>query len=562
MSKIRSVLTDKTLWIILSLSCVIRLYIWHVTPLMAKDGVFYIDIARHFIQGNFYEGLQHPYHPLYPMFISLGSTMGIDFETSGRLISLIFGTSSVAIIYIFGKKIFDSQIAFLSAAILAFHPYAARLSANVRCDSMYLFFYLLGFGLGYRAIVSKRSYVFFLTGMVSALAYLTRPEGISIIVILSIWIGIQLITGFGKSCLKNNLKGLCLLFIGFLIFSMPYIGSLRCYNNSWMFTQKKQVSDISGVATIKDILYNSQNEETNEQPDTVSNKLPYSESLYKDTTHNQGHKYVPHLSPAQVLKSKHFKSFYKVLNVFLITLHYPFFIFFTIGIIYILKDPKTKIINFYILSYIILFLFILYFLHVSQGYLSYRHLMNVVLIVFFWTGIGINKTYSWLIGKFTIWQYSQPGSIPLRAGVIFLCLIMAFFLPKTLRSSKWAGIYKDAGVWIQAFYPDVPIILTNDARVAFYANTQRVEIPRKSSYEEIIAYARLKKIDLIVVTNSIIKDDPAFFSKIGCSDLKKVYKLSTKGRKVAIYQVVNVQLDMPEFQANESYVQDHKIMPY
>lgn len=549
MNQRENVITDKTLWVILLVACIIRLYIWYVTPIISTDGISYINTAKHFMSGNFYEGLKHPYHPLYSLFIAVVSSMGIGFETAGRLVSLFFSTLSVAVVYFFGKKMFDWRIAIISAILLAFHPYAARLSAEVRCDSMYLFFYLLGFGLGYLAIAVKKLYFFFLAGAASAFAYLTRPEGISVILILSIWIGIQLIK-FERPYWGNCLKNFCVLFVGFLIFSSPYLLYLRDYTNSWTFTQKKQLSDISGITTMGDMMHDFPKWEIDEATSTPRDNFPHDKIIGKNVS-KQGYKSSPKAIPKHTSVLKYLQPIGTVLNEFVVTIHYPFVIFLIIGITGIIKNNRDMTVTFYITSYIVLFLFILYFLKLTSGYAGHRHFLSGALITLFWTGIGINNTYSWLIKKIPKLQPAQADNILSRSGIIFLCLVIAFFLPKTLKSFKSEGIYKDAGVWIKTFYPDVPAILTDDAIIAFYADVQRLEIPEKNTYKKLVTYARAKKVNLIAVTDDIVDYVPDFFSRINHSDLKELYKGTSKNEKVVIYQVIHEQRSKATLHADE-----------
>lgn len=549
MNQREHVITDKTLWMILLVACIIRLYLWYVTPIISTDGISYINTAKHFIAGDFYEGLKHPYHPLYSLFIAVVTLMGIDFETSGRLVSLFSSTLSVAVVYIFGKRMFGLRIAIISAILLAFHPYAARLSAEVRCDSMYLFFYLLGFGLGYLAITAKKLYLFFLAGVASAFAYLTRPEGLSVILILSIWIGIQLIKS-ERPCWGNCLKKLCVLFIGFLIFSSPYLLYLRDYTNSWTFTQKKQLSDISGITTMGGMVHDLQKWEIDETTNAPGNTFSHDKMVRKNDS-NQGYKPSPKAIPKHTSVLKYLQPIGTVLNEFVITIHYPFVIFLIIGITGIIKSNSDMTVNFYITSYIVLFLFILYFLKLTSGYAGHRHFLSGALITLFWTGAGINNTYSWLMKKIPKWQPVQADNILSRSGIIFLCVVITLYLPKTLKSFKSEGIYKDAGVWIKTFYPDVPAVLTDDAIIAFYAGVQRLEIPKTNTYKQLITYARIKKINLIAVTDDIVDYVPDFFSKINHRDLKELYRVTSKKEKVVIYQVIDQQQSKAKLRTDE-----------
>ena len=543
MDKIKNALTDKMLWILLSLACIVRLYVWYVTPVLAKDGISYINIAKHFINGNFAGGLTHPYHPLYPLFISLGSVANLEHELSGRIISLLFSILSILTVYIFSKRLFNPQLAFITALLIAFHPYSVRLSVDVRSESLYFFFYMLGFCLGYAALTTKESYLFLLTGTTSALAYLTRPEGVSIIVILSAWIAVHSIRDFKKPHWYVGPRNLCLLLIGFLIFSCPYLLYLKHHTHSWTLTQKKQLSKISGI----NILLNDKNKVLSKRKCDIP-KWETSETLLnaeKDLSSRSGNfntnsgayqknKSAPDTKTRHISIKKYLKPLFKIFNAFADALHYPFLIFLMIGILSAVRNHTHKLINLYILSYIILFLFILYFLKLSSGYASVRHLMNIVLVTIFWTGLGVKNTYDWLIR----WQKQPSQNLFSAKGIVFLCLIITLFLPKTLKSFKQESIYIDAGLWIKTFYRDVPIILTDEPRVAFYANTLRLAVPKKMSYDKFIKYAKQKKVKLIIVSEDINTFIPDFFTKIHQSDMKKLIELSAKEKKVIIYETL------------------------
>lgn len=138
-----------------------------------------------------------------------------------------------------------------------------------------------------------------------------------------------------------------------------------------------------------------------------------------------------------------------------------------------------------------------------------------------------------------------------EAVLFFLCVVITLYLPKTLKSFKSEGIYKDAGVWIKTFYPDVPAVLTDDAIIAFYAGVQRLEIPKTNTYKKLITYARTKKINLIAVTDDIVDYVPDFFSKINHRDLRELYRVTSKKEKVVIYQVIDEQQSKAKLHADE-----------
>ena len=131
-------------------------------------------------------GLGHDYHPL--IFFESWRCYTRLFQTWNcpvRLYLILFGTLTVIVFYLIGKSVFDQRVSFVSSVILAFHPYAVRFSADIISEATYFFFFISALGLGYFAITNRKLLLFVLTGICSALAYLTRPEGIGVIIIVA-----------------------------------------------------------------------------------------------------------------------------------------------------------------------------------------------------------------------------------------------------------------------------------------------------------------------------------------------------------------------------------------
>lgn len=537
-------LREKQFWILLLLSGFVRIYVWCVTPVIGRDGFDFINIAKNFSGDNFYKGLEHAFHPLYSLFISWCSISGIGFVSSGRIVSLVFGILAVIAVYVIGKKMFNPAIAFLSAFLLAVHPYAVRLSVDVMSDSTYYFFYILGFGFGYAAINSKKQRFFLFAGMAASLAYLTRPEGVSVLLLTGVWTVIKTAKGFlprrsripflklqtkewDSIPIKDSIKVLSFLLIGFLIFAFPYIGYLKHETGSWTLTKKKQITEISGIATIATIINKAES-----QPD----QLQQSPILQKREPKPD---------------NKYIQAFYHILLQYADAIHYPIILFLIIGVFNIILNRNNINSNLYIATYAGLFLVILFFLKITAGYASYRHLMTIVLVTLFWAAIGMNNVFYWFINrkwgeglaKYTINDSERQtfglSIINSKKGIIFLCLIAALCLPKTLKPHRQEKVVrKEAGIWIKEHHGGVPTILTDNLIIALYADADSFNLSDDIvSYKEIVDYAKLKGVDYLVVTESIIKYCPDFFENINHADIKKLVEFNDKRNKVVIYQV-------------------------
>ena len=371
-------LKDKYLWILLIASLSVRIYIGIFTYVIQTDSVAFMQNAEYFANGDFLSGLRHDYHPLYSLIMAGLYKIVPNMELSGTITSIFFGTLTVIAFYLIGKGIFDQKIAFVSSVILAFHPYAVRFSADIISESTYFFFFISALGSGFFAITKSRHLLFALSGICSALAYLTRPEGIGILFIV---IGWCLLKDFVKIKIawKEKLVSILILVISFLAISSPYLIYIKNETGVWHLTKKKNASRIAGV---KKMLSAPKNEpakqriRSNSHP-TPSHQIPnlshpgrQSGSGLKSHTQTQDkNKGIVTKSSADTTKQTisnkvnlrtHLGSVLYVARKYLSTFHPFLFVFLIMGIVSWTRIKREQLFGFYIITIIILYLFILY----------------------------------------------------------------------------------------------------------------------------------------------------------------------------------------------------------
>ena len=271
--KTKSFFNDRYIWLILIISLSVRIYLSIFTYVIKNDSVAYMQNAKYFASGDFSSALGHDYHPLYSLIMAVLYKAVPNMELSGTIVSVLFGTLTVIVFYLIGKSVFDRKISFVSSIILAFHPYAVRFSADIISDSTYFFFFISALGLGYFAITNRKLLLFALTGICSAFAYLTRPEGIGIIIIVAFWCALKDCVKI-KVLWKEKLVSILILVVSFLIFSMPYLVFIEKETGSWSLTKKKKVSNLAGLgkvlATLKsDRLVKEESDKEKEVPGLV-----------------------------------------------------------------------------------------------------------------------------------------------------------------------------------------------------------------------------------------------------------------------------------------------------
>jgi len=537
-----SFFNDRYIWILLIISISVRIYLGFFTYVIKNDSVAFIQNAKYFADGDFLSGLRHDFHPLYSFLMAVLYKAIPDMELSGTIVSISFGTLTVIVFYLIGKSVFGRKVSFVSSVVLALHPYAVRFSVDIISESTYFFFFISALGLGFFAIVKRKYYLFVLAGICTALAYLARPEGIGIIIIVAGWCILKDLTKF-KIVWKEKLVSILILATSFLVFSMPYLVYIQKETGHWSLTKKKDLSKIVGV----DVVLSSGNgknlkkekgdghtKKNNVSRDAKTIAKLNKQGSNKPTTssenvsqaaktiaklNKQGSDKSTTSSDKKITKQnthvridlKKLKidvnSILYILDKYLTTFHPFLFVLLIIGVIKWTRVRKVRYFGFYIASIIVFYLLVFYRLNLAYApafhYPSRRHLIPLVIPAIFCVGIGVYATGSWIHEKFQFDKLKSGLRGRLRnvwiAQLLILIIIISVLLPKTLkpqRSDK-LGI-KKAGQWIREnSHIQSPAILSDSFRNAYYAGGKHVHIER---IEQAINLAREKKPDYMLIT--------------------------------------------------------------
>lgn len=216
------------------------------TSVIVNDGPTFLGIAQKMLDGNWLEALSAHQHPGYPLLTAgLGHWVG-DLQTAGEWISLVSGSLAVAALYFFLIQAWNRRVAVFGAFLLAINPYAARLSADVQSDSLYLFLFLFSIGLLFGALRSQRTALVLGAGLVSGLAYCVRPEGFGVVVA---GFGLSLAAWLRGTWSTNTfLRWFVTLGVGAAVSMLPYLIFLREVTGSFTLSQKKSIFLMLGWA--------------------------------------------------------------------------------------------------------------------------------------------------------------------------------------------------------------------------------------------------------------------------------------------------------------------------
>jgi 4-amino-4-deoxy-L-arabinose transferase-like glycosyltransferase len=160
------------------------------TEIFYTDGLRYIAQARIIDGGSLDKGLVHSVdHPIYPATIVavhrlIGGDGPRDWQRAAQVAAMVAGTLVVLPLYLIALELFGARGAWISCLLIYLVPFNGHVLADALSESTFLFFWSFGVWSSLKLLRTARL-VWLVPGVVaSALAYLTRPEGLVILVAL------------------------------------------------------------------------------------------------------------------------------------------------------------------------------------------------------------------------------------------------------------------------------------------------------------------------------------------------------------------------------------------
>ena len=463
------------------------------------DGIEYIRQAELILSGD-WTGGKAP--PLYPALIAFAHLFIPDAELAAILISVIFGTLLVLPVFYLGKEIFDKRIGVLSAVIVIVHPFLNSYSGSVLTESTYYFLVAMIVLVGWRAFQRGRAREAVLFGLLTALAYLMRPEGSGFLIVFSLWMLIVNPSGEKRSWTRR--AGIVILAIfSFLILSGPYLLEIRKETGRWGITKKFTIA-----------MESSSRVEDAQSIEAITKKKEISLlSLIRN--------------PLIVLKKVGF-GFFQSLYVFQMAYNPLLFFFALLALVFYKRPPFSLKGNLYLFAYFFFFLgLVLPFLWIARRYTS-----QMIPVAIPWGAFGFLHFMGW--SSEHVKKDSVRKWIP---AVLMVVLLLGLYVQGwPTQDRDYRMIQKEAGLWMKDHLPSGQKMMSKMGQESFYAGQAWVRMPEKS-YDEILKEARAKGVRYLVVDEEIEKDSPGFLeAKNG--ELKSLLDLKRKNRHMIVFEIV------------------------
>lgn len=207
---------------ILALISVVLIYVlWQLKnyqPLPQWDGTYYINYSP-----------ISAFPPGYPILIAILRAFVSSGVLAARIVSMVFLTGTVIVVYYLAKRYSSSGYALIAAIFTGFAPLSLRMGIETLSEATYTFLVVLA-ALVYALSLGKdkRTKDVYFVGLISAAAYFTRPEAAVFFVLL------LAIETYKTRSIRNALFGLA----GFATLFIPVVIATYAATGQLIITRK------------------------------------------------------------------------------------------------------------------------------------------------------------------------------------------------------------------------------------------------------------------------------------------------------------------------------------
>ena len=415
----------------LILAVAVRFYLFRHYYSINNDGIAYLEAARYFWQGHWVDGLASIHPPLFPLMIAAVYPVTRDWELAGQFWPLILGVLVLFPLFGLLRRLHGPRVACVALIFYAVSPHLSNLSLEVRSEIPYIFFLVSSFYLFQRGLQEENGGYVFLMGGVSALAYLVRPEGIGIVLVVVTFV---LFRGRYLARLERAPLKAAVLVLGFLLFAAPYIFYLRWNTGEWSISRKGGAMVLVGLERRGDTAAQERLQDKASRIEIVKEILAR-----------------PLAYPRKVLIDA-----FAAVGFYVKALYPSYLPFLLIGWFLFFRERFWGKGDFVLLVFIFFSLAVLSLLSPSL-----RYAVPLAALSLGWVGTGYLAAE-----KFFFEKWGRRGRL---ATGLTLAVFAILTIPKTLQPVGWnKGHLRNAGLYLRE-KPGDPTILSGSAQVSFYS---------------------------------------------------------------------------------------------
>lgn len=496
---------------------VLRLGLLPSESVISWDGTYYASLGRKIVSDDLANGISAYWSPFYSFLVGISSLFFSELDFAGKFVSISAGAALVIPTYLLIRDFYGRPVAQLGALLIIIQPALIRSSMWVMTESVYTLVFTCILLIGWRALRSGKGQLFFYSGLLLGIAYLTKPEAVAFLVLfLILLIGSKLFRPDFKA--RSLFMNYLLLLLGFSIFFLPYVALIYQKTGELTISKKLGINapafglGSGGVLklinneeiTLRDQLYGDQYSGSGTiEPKQGNNERPPAGRL------SQIRSALINFTFDSVMILKR-QILHHIPNIFPVI--YPFALLIIVGLFY---KPWTKLRTakeVYLISFFF-FTVLIYALTVDQM----RYLIPLAPLIICWIAFGVVQLSDWANESASRFL-KAPWKLNRRLTSVVILLLISVPLVASIpnyvvmeRSENLAFDEKQAGLWIKHNSLETqPLVMSSGPVVAFYADSKHLYVPNES-FPRVLEYASRKGVDYLVFANRRIKDTPDAF---------------------------------------------------
>ncbi|MBU4501892.1 MAG: glycosyltransferase family 39 protein [Nanoarchaeota archaeon] len=518
------------LFILVFLAFVIRLYFTTLHEVTSSDCII---IGKNLISGRGFVDING--NPIlmgkqfYSLLIGISSLLTSNLELAAKLISVAFGSLLLVPIFLLGKRLYNKRVGYIACIFAVFYFWLVDSSAIISGESVYIFLVTCGALIGYLAMVRRINSLYFISGVIFGLCYLTRPEGFGYVGVMALFsIGVWLFAERNRLGFKRAVTNTFFLLIGFLIVSSPHFLFLHEHTGQWTLSGNGALNLIVGEG----------------YGDRQKYELRVM-GLTEDKTEIWNDYYLGKVDAMDYIKShplELFRRYIKNMRGLLtedIPATFPIWLLLLVGLgLFKSSWGKTRIKKEIYVSLMILYPLLVF----PVMLVSPRYLLATLPFLLIWTAKGTYELQRWF-------EETAPDlKIPWKSSIIVILVLLSLLPPFIAYQSYFLTDqlieHKNAGLWLKDNAPEEqPRVMSRKGVVASYADGIPIQLPY-ANYTDIMAYAKHKKAEYIVIDERYIPERRPMIAYLlnesnAPGNLKLIYKNEEiPNRKILVYTIL------------------------
>lgn len=444
---------------------------YSIVRVIEADGVSYISDAKGFLDGFDIRNINVVNQPLFPIVIAFFSWFSPDWETAGRMVSIVSGSLIGSFVFLISTSKGNSiRVSIFTGLFSAIVPQILNMSFRVFSDTLNCLLLLVAIWQLIVALKNGNRKNFLFSGFVFSLAYLTRHDSIVPFLLAAILVTCSL---FFINRLQKKWSLIFIFLAGFMILSVPYLIYLHSQLDQWVISGRQMAAQMgvaykTGKINKEEVCCGLTDDFELVNWGTTNTKSRGRErigggliSLWLE-------------DPARMAK-KTGDNLKIELDVLRNAVPWLVIILVLSSILIQRKKFLANNLPLFVYSSPLLFLYPLF-------WVDQRHLYHFFIPAFLWAAEGVELLPT-VMKRFNLWKRTFKG-LPLSEifkYTVYLMIVVSMALSFKLKEIGPRQLSylrkKDMGVWISKNSPIDAVIMSRWGRLSFYTDRKTVMFP-------------------------------------------------------------------------------------